>query len=96
MEFKGLKGKWELYTSKKGNHFISGYSHAQFAKIYGVGEMNDKDRLIQKYNALLISKAPEMLEMIQHLRDAILSENLLRMSYASDLAEKLIKEATEL
>lgn len=79
-EFKGTKTEWELL---KGTSLLG----VQIGKtIFGISNINE----VTKANALLISKAPEMLEMLNKL-------------YANDLLKdnaeevlQLIKEATEL
>jgi len=79
--FKGTKGKWvfdktpEKYELK---HIV--FDDNQFAVVQG------KDR---EANALLISKAPEMLEMLEEVK-SYLSYNL------RSKVDQLIKEATEL
>lgn len=87
MEFKGTKGKWILEDGKEimcNNNLIStGYGFMVKNK-YTVTEES-------RANALLISKAPEMLEMLERARKALLMVDPL-----SDEIEQLIKEATEL
>lgn len=83
MEFKGTKGNWNIMNASSiGVPFII---------------INDNDETIfqcyteeSEANSLLISKAPEMLEMLKRLIQPDLD--------ISDLieAENLIKEATEL
>ena len=108
MEFKGTKGKWRVIQGwdKEGNGKF-------FPSVVLFGEDEDgslgrnritinvshdqrKESLMA--NALLISKAPEMLEMLQEL--------IIQFDYNQDIdsiqanallnAKKLIKEATEL
>lgn len=47
-------------------------------------------------NAKLIASAPEMLEMLKNMREAILSEDYVRMLAESQKSNELIKKATEL
>jgi hypothetical protein len=85
MEFKGTKGKWEadedhvatLDESIHGNLIcvIPDY-------LYPESQVN------WKANALLISKAPEMLEMLKNISSGQYIDN-------SDI-KQMIKEATEL
>ena len=85
MEFKGTKGKW--YITKDNNVFSDGkmiFAHQS--------NFNNEET---KANALLISKAPEMLEMLE----LILNEKGLEQIVHANLihnAKQLIKEATEL
>jgi hypothetical protein len=93
MEFKGTKGKWqrvlkektEFYTRTNEIHFGNdGECVAEFVH-------ND-------FDALLISKAPEMLEMLKDILDT--NRDLWGKEesscYQIQDIEKLIKEATEL
>ena len=82
-EFKGTKTGWELL---KGTSLLG----VQIGKtIFGISNINE----VTKANALLISKAPEMLEMLKRCEYWISAcnedENILK-----DISE-LIKEATE-
>jgi threonine synthase len=92
MEFKGTKGKWYL------QEFTDAYTNIIRVKtetsdaIY-LGSSSQNPNPEYRYNALLISKAPEMLEMLKELKD--------RLEYYNDTVsvneiEQLIKEATEL
>ena len=91
MEFKGTRGKWEYRYD--GNDYrydiVSDYGLICSTMSAGI-----KDR----YNALLISKAPEMLEMLKKLKDAMLELMEHQDGWEEDYEEleKLIKEATEL
>ena len=84
MKFKGTKGKWK-YT--------------EYMSLYPVinergDDLCDSDNfeLEAKYNALLMSKAPEMLEML------IKCTNTFNGKFPSlqTKIEQLIKEATEI
>lgn len=81
MEFKGTKGKWEL--SENGGVHVTTNS----GMICDLITSSQKD----KYDALLISKAPEMLEMIMILLDGSSAPE-----WKIQKAKQLIKEATEL
>ena len=98
--FKGTKGKWHMMTggfAKKGNpeNMVQVYATnddlEMICKVYKDGILTSS---IQNYqaNALLISKAPEMLEMLEE----IIKTQLLYGSTIESKIEKLIKEATEL
>jgi hypothetical protein len=76
MEFKGTKGKWVLSIDPLENcNIICGNFY--------IGESRNK------YDALLISKAPELLEMLKDIKDYLGSDK-------REQVEQLIKEATEL
>lgn len=99
MEFKGTKGKWVVLEdrvrefedtrnfrvpicSQYGREINSGYLNAH---VYG----RNKDQM--KANALLISKAPEMLEVLKYFVD----NNMLSV-VGEEMAVELIKQATEI
>jgi hypothetical protein len=87
MEFKGTKGKWEIHEDSFNNSNI-------ICNDFYLGEV------IDKYDALLISKAPEMLEILNHLHGRIdFSCEAWGSNEGIELSnkiEQLIKEATEL
>ena len=84
-EFKGTKTELELL---KGTSLLG----VQIGKtIFGISNINE----VTKANALLISKAPEMLEMISELLKE-LEFHGYRHSTTIYNAQNLIKEATEL
>ena len=83
MEFKGTKGKWRVFDD-----YIQDEYGGLIADCFPTSE---EDRA----NALLISKAPEMLEYLldavnEHKNGVGVSEGWFKA------VEKLIKEATEL
>ncbi len=84
-EFKGTKGKWsQKFEGCEPSRVIrSDDGNKEVAQIYRYNSESE-----QKANALLISKAPEMLEMLNYLY----SNDLLKDD--SDEVLKLIKEAT--
>lgn len=59
MEFKGTKGKWHS-VEYAGNYIL------QSGDKYGDDNILDEENVNEeaKYNALLISKAPELLDML--------------------------------
>lgn len=91
MEFKGTKGKWKI---KNQNNERLWFNIASDKDIIARTFYGDAEPVVTSEeahaNALLISKAPEMLEMLKRLIQPDLD--------ISDLieAENLIKEATEL
>lgn len=101
MEFKGTKGKWENVIIDISNfkQVVVGVDkgkvicHLWFEYSEGISEEI-------KSNALLISKAPEMLEMLQECRTQLVLCTLLdksgQCSKMVEEIEQLIKEATEL
>ena len=86
MEFKGTKGKW--YFDKE-NAKVYKEDGNTLCVCYHTNIINKKE---SEPNALLISKAPEMLEML------IKCKNTLKDVYECDVKdiEQLIKEATTL
>ena len=92
-EFKGTIGKWNITTSKKGNHYMNVGGNCEFIKVYS-GKRSGHE-VNQKANALLISKAPEMLDMLIDLRNCKETWSDLFQS-DKDRIELLIREATEL
>ena len=91
MEFKGTKGKWE-YT---GGDNLSVDIVLENNSTISIDRLNRYDEGIvctrqeMNANALLISKAPEMLEMLKDIKDYLGSDK-------REEVEKLIKEATEI
>ena len=101
MEFKGTKGKWRLVTNDE-SHLFGGLDN--YNKIvagcgyYDINEPNlgfSISGYISKANALLISKAPEMLEILNRIHYDISNRGCLNNVGLNDI-EQLIKEATEL
>ncbi len=97
MEFKGTKGKWEINSRASRNVRCNNLTIANCSQ--GQDGENETE---EKANALLISKAPEMLEMLKlqldfliYCRDnmkvsrPVFNQKILKI-------EQLIKEATEL
>ena len=84
MDFKGTRGKWE-------------YSYDGFEHCYDIVSDNEficttmSGNTKAKADALLISKAPEMLELLQSLVSSEMTPLTIRKQ-----AKQLIKEATEL
>lgn len=94
-EFKGTKSKWGVAGSE--NTFVYALNE-KGTNSFSFSINNDGKRPIeeQQANALLISKAPEMLETIKLFIDDF-DEGLIEdFQYARDRLEKIFKEATEL
>lgn len=85
MEFKGTKETW----FKSGLEIVSMPSQVKIAKVSGANYEG------AKANVLLISKAPEMLEMLIKLKDTLADGRTFGYN-DYDRVEQLIKEATEL
>lgn len=98
MEFKGTKGKWIIDP----NHTISIIDSSGDSMNELICQISGKlNKEENKANTLLISKAPELLQIlhdcIQILKVADVEENMIQ-TYGNLLvdAENLIKEATTL
>jgi hypothetical protein len=94
MEFKGTKGKWSFVAGNPNQLTVVKIGNAHEFEL----EINGKNRIKEEIaNALLISKAPEMLEMLNEavnvLRDGMRTNSKKELA---DKIEQLIKEATEL
>lgn len=102
--FKGTKGKWLVQDIESNSnnkvrikqesyvatlHFCLGDSRYYIKALSPEENTTEKEAL---YNALLISKAPEMLEMLKDILEA--NEN--GEIYHSYKIDQLLKEATEL
>jgi hypothetical protein len=94
-EFKGTKGKWIAERHQVVRHASSGSISPYWQQICSYSGSYPETN----YNALLMSKAPEMLEMLEKL--TLVFDNF-RMpteanlkTYSSEI-KQLIKEATEL
>jgi len=93
--FKGTKGKWVssydngVWSIQDEEGYQEGYK-SSLADVYFFDDGKDT----AEHNAKLISKAPEMLEMIQTLINGF-KLGLLDWE-GIESAEQLIKEATEL
>ena len=88
MEFKGTKEKWEVFTDSYTNE-ITIYPSDSTVAICSMANTYERN----KYDALLISKAPEMLEMLKKCK--MMCEHL-NIHHVSTELNTLIKEATEL
>ncbi len=91
MEFKGTKGKWFITENGLSVSSIANKKHIHDGTIcrFHTGVYDYEN---YKYNALLISKAPEMLEMLNE----VLTSEYVKGRVLKELIKKLIKEATGL
>jgi hypothetical protein len=92
-KFKGTKGKWGLTDKKRGIEVnVKPCVYKSICKATG----NTK----WQYDMLLISKAPELLGMLEDITDCFSEDDLKNCvaSFAAKIlkAKQLIKEATEL
>lgn len=90
MEFKGTKSQWKIEGVDK--TFVYALNE-KGTNAFSLNINNDGRTEIveQQANALLISKAPEMLEMLQSLVSSEMTPLAIRKE-----AKQLIKEATEI
>ena len=97
MEFKGTKGKWYLqeYTDDYTN-IIRVKTDISDTIFLGSSSQNPKPEY--RANALLISKAPEMLEMLKEVIEFTKKVQAPSTSalFLRQEIEQLIKEATEI
>ena len=84
-EFKGTKGKWIVFSNAK---------YSDVVKIKS--DKGSPTFRENEANALLISKAPEMLEMLIKIEDILNYDTIEGNSPIQENIYKLIKEATEL
>lgn len=98
MEFKGTKGKWKIKDIKSTLETEINSSEYRIAKVkhYKGKNFNDPIEKEAKANALLISKAPEMLEMLNRFMEITRELNHPRLDHLRGSANRLIKEATKL
>ena len=99
MDFKGTRGKWKHKKGKRAkfeydNFIIDEYGN-HIVKWSNTGNGSHKLTIKESHaNGLLISKAPEMLEMLEKLRGYGAEYGMPNKLYIE--LEQLIKEATEL
>lgn len=103
MEFKGTKN-WRI--RKHDNFFFieadlpnadkNGFYPRLEVMQEDFGDHNGYTKKLRLADALLISKAPEMLEMLIKCRDYFLLKSGEQAENNADAIEQLIKEATEL
>lgn len=89
-EFKATKGKWDIFRQDNDIYIETESGNAAICSIVGgVGLEQDEA------NALLISKAPEMLDMLKSIVLTWDSNGNFDEEYFNNI-KQLIKEATEL
>ena len=93
MEFKGTKGEWktDTYTSENGRETTIvcnlDYNSERTDIHIRFSAIEETEKETNRANALLISKSPEMLEML---------ERVLTAKFTTEEIKQLIKEATDL
>jgi len=85
--FKGTKGNWGISSNNQDQ--IESSDGINICDCWSMGDNRFPDELEMKANALLISKAPEMLEVLENIKDYLGSDKRTEV-------ENLIKSATEL
>jgi hypothetical protein len=91
-EFKGTKGDWEFSMCQISEQININSGLINIANVFSYDVLcGENDIEETKANALLISKAPEMLEMLKKILN---NSDVPNVIY--DEAKQLIKEATEL
>ena len=100
MEFKGTKGKWKyevIYGKNRPKITVQVPIRESYNQELILGIIGEDDCTVascccreEHANALLISKAPEMLELLQSLVSSEMTPLAIRKQ-----AKQLIKEATE-
>ena len=104
MDFKGTRGKWKHKKGKRtkfeyDNFILDKYGN-HILKWSNTGNGSHKLTMKESHaNGLLISKAPEMLELINEFYLMCIQKTFPtehELEYMAEKAEKLIKEATEL
>jgi len=95
MEFKGTQGVWRLIREDEGHAVVLVESGWSFGRTYIAQEVNQgHDEGF--YDALLISKAPEMLEFINSISGEMLRNDFVLDEKWYEQAQQLIKSATQL
>lgn len=90
MNFKGTQGNWEINPRASRNIRCGNITIANCSS----GQSGDTQEE-EEANAKLIANAPKMFEQIKKLREAILSEDYVRMLAESQLSKELLIKITE-
>ena len=109
MEFKGTKEKWKyevIYGKNRPKITVQIPIRESYNQELILGIIGEDDCTVascccreEHANALLISKAPEMLELINEFYLMCIQKTFPKeheLEYMAEKAEKLIKESTEL
>jgi hypothetical protein len=88
MEFKGTKGKWNTFNDRV-------EQRGQFTD-YVICRFEPRMSRESEANALLISKAPEMLEMLKTTSNCLWMLNTKGTNELAEEIDKLIEESTEI
>lgn len=88
MEFKGSTGQWSLNCVGKANLVVFSKRRKGYRTVCNITKEFHED----SYNAQLISKSPEMLDMLK----AVLATEHLKGTIEESKIKRLIKEATEI
>jgi len=89
-EFKGTKGKWDVMARSEIRFSIIGDQ----IDVWAFNEVGDIPYEEAKANAQLISKAPEMLDLLNHFVNADPNDGSWDYQACISKARQLIKEAT--
>jgi len=89
-EFKGTKGKWYRYTNSRITSAVCSENEERLI------HMSGKNDLEAKANSQLISKSPELLDLLQRMYDVYSMKETISGSLRDFMIEanELIKEAT--
>ena len=106
MEFKGTKGKWEykvIYGKKRPKITVQIPIRENYNQELVLGIIGEDDCTVascccreEHANALLISKAPEMLEMLKRVSECRILTEMSNNHPIKEEIEQLIKEVTEI
>ena len=91
MEFKGTRGNWKLAENEYG--YYTSVRNLDDSRKVCTSRINNQ--IESNANLLLISKAPEMLEMVKKLMAYMPKNNIYDANMYYE-ALQLIKEATEI
>lgn len=94
MEFKGTSGKW-IGKYDEGVFVINAETGNE-EPVFETGCGCCTSDKLDKADALLISKAPEMLTMLKDILLSVQNSNIEADVFSIEDLEKLIKEATEM
>ena len=90
MDKKFTKGKWGISSNNPDQ--IESQDGINICDCWSMGDNRFPDELEMKANALLISKAPEMLEVLENIEN----DNGSIPAFMWEMIKKVIKQATEI